>query len=163
MNIQTGELRGKHFVGRKNAFRVFDQFLINNEKRIFLITGPGGIGKTWLLGELKKHAQRKNKDSISVTTEVTDLISTKYHRISNLWSRIIELSGHSESFKEHSQEYDELQRLREENQSFSHAERALQDKSFSLLLGRLHSSGKLLLPTPYLGNYPRLHPTYWGN
>jgi tetratricopeptide (TPR) repeat protein len=131
MNMQTGGLRGEYFVGRRDAFRAFDQFLENGDKRIFLITGDGGIGKTWLLGELKKYALKSSKHgSFVVTTEVTDLISTKYHRISNLWSCIIELSGKPEPFERHSEEYRALQVLREDNREYPRAERALQDKSF---------------------------------
>jgi tetratricopeptide (TPR) repeat protein len=148
MNMQTGSLRGKHFVGRGDAFRAFDQFLNNNEKRIFLITGSGGIGKTWLLGELKKYAQKKAGDDVVVTQEITDLISTKYHRISNLWSRIIELSGKPELFARHTQEYEQLQALREENQNFPYAERALQDKSH--YVHRLFYEGCRKLPGVFI-------------
>lgn len=128
MSNQTAELRRKYFVGRKEAIEAFDQFIEDETKRIFLITGEGGIGKTWLLSELIEHTQ-KHHNHLEIAKEIIDLLSTQNHRISQLWRQIIDLSGTPAPFKPHQQEYLELSALREESQDYPLAERALQDKS----------------------------------
>ena len=128
MTNQTAELRRKFFVGRKEAIEAFERFLEDETKRIFLITGEGGIGKTWLLSELMEHAE-KNYPQFEITQDLIDLLSTQNHRISQLWGQIITLSGNPEPFSAHQEEYAELRELREQNQGYPHSERAMQDKS----------------------------------
>jgi tetratricopeptide (TPR) repeat protein len=128
MGGYTDMLDDGYFVGRREAFERFDEFMATPSKQVFLILGPGGIGKTWLARRLIRYAKKEYPDALIADNSI-DLLSTQYHRISELWDTIAKLSNKYNEFKTYRQEYDDLQGLRIQDQEYPDAAPALQNKS----------------------------------
>jgi len=58
-------LKYKEFVGRENNIKKLFNFLCNINKKIMIVTGENGIGKTRLVLEFAKQLQSKNKETES--------------------------------------------------------------------------------------------------
>lgn len=79
-----------HFVGREAELAAFRQLLENpyGEKRIALILGSGGIGKTLLVKELLQKARGQD---ILAPEEPIDLFSTDYRHIDGIQWKVREI------------------------------------------------------------------------
>ena len=81
---QTGR-----FVGRKTYLKEFNKTLVNpkGKKHVYLICGPGGIGKTWLVNQLLDEARKLES---CTTLSLIDMYSTTHQSIEGVMDAVVE-------------------------------------------------------------------------
>jgi tetratricopeptide (TPR) repeat protein len=82
------------FVGRAQELGIFDQMLRRERPEwVAHILGPGGIGKTRLLEQVRDLARRQYADVILVTKEVVDFYKTAVHTPLGLLDDVVHQLG----------------------------------------------------------------------
>jgi len=119
---ETGLLIDRFFVGREDALEAFEALLHERKQRVLFYQGEGGIGKTWLLRKLI--TDNKDRQDLLMASELIDLYSTRYHRISGVREAIIEFLG-EEHFAHYRQEQRKFLDEREKPEEERLAESAL--------------------------------------